>query len=417
MKRVLVIFLFVSTNIFSQPLFQEDFNYPVGNSLTSPWSNSSVIPVYINEGNLTYPGYNSDPGSSRIFLNYNNNNTALSASFSTISTGMVYCSFLVNLNSVLELSTTTSATTNYFFYFGGLSLYRAYLFIRKSGDNSYRIGIGNKFSSTPEYVPVDLAVNATNLIVAGYSFSGGTESASLWINPDLSGPEPAPDATVTLQAIGSVSKIILHQQTLTGDMYIDAIRVADSWSQAPLPVELVSFSAALVTGQVELKWNTKTEVNNYGFEVERSRDKQVWESIGFVNGAGNSNSEKWYSFFDKPGSSNVCYRLKQIDTDGSYTYSHVIEAILKTTGYELFRNYPNPFNPETKIRYSVSERGVVIIKIFDLLGNEVDELVNADHEPGEYSVNFNGKKLCSGLYIYCMRVNEFSKSEIMIFEK
>src|SRR5690606_23034945 len=99
----------------------------------------------------------------------------------------------------------------------------------------------------------------------------------------------------------------------------------------PLPVELSSFSAVIIGSSVKLNWQTETEINNYGFEIERkvgSSQSSIgnYEKIGFVNGNGNSNSPKQYTFTDEglmAGKYN--YRLKQIDDDGQFEYSKVIE--------------------------------------------------------------------------------------------
>jgi hypothetical protein len=132
----------------------------------------------------------------------------------------------------------------------------------------------------------------------------------------------------------------------------------------PTPVELISFYATVRNSVVILDWKTATEVDNYGFEIERSltpnpsqrEGTSNWEKFGFVSGYGNSNSLKEYSFKDsKLASGSYFYRLKQIDTDGSFSYSNVVNVTvdLTPTNFELSQNYPNPFNPSTKIRYAI----------------------------------------------------------------
>ncbi|OGU70036.1 MAG: hypothetical protein A2W30_04910, partial [Ignavibacteria bacterium RBG_16_36_9] len=185
-------------------------------------------------------------------------------------------------------------------------------------------------------------------------------------------------------------------------------------SETPLPVELTSFIAYVVGNSVKLKWQTATEVNNYGFEIERncSKDKEMWETIGFVEGHGNSNSPKSYSFTDKNpiGGSKFKYRLKQIDTDGKFEYSKVIEVDLGSPmNYELSQNYPNPFNPTTIIKCEIPELSFVTIKVYDVLGNEIATLVNEEKPAGEYEVEFNsnsdgGRNLPSGVYFYQLRI-------------
>lgn len=181
-----------------------------------------------------------------------------------------------------------------------------------------------------------------------------------------------------------------------------------------LPVELSSFSAAIIGQTIKLNWITVSEVNNYGFEIERKSDSNpIWDKIGFVAGNGNSNSIKIYSFIDPNlHSGKYSYRLKQIDNDGTYEYSKAIEVnfeIPKT--FYLSQNYPNPFNPTTIIKYTVPnvtqngiERDRVQLKIFDLLGNEVATLVNGYKPAGSYEVNFNAARLSSGIYFYRLQI-------------
>jgi hypothetical protein len=174
----------------------------------------------------------------------------------------------------------------------------------------------------------------------------------------------------------------------------------------PLPVELTSFTGMVENGFVVLKWNTATEIGSYGFEIER-REKNCncsWQTLGFVLGNGNSNTPKDYFYKDdinSPG--GYCYRLKMIDTDSKFDYSNEISISLEQPiRYELFQNYPNPFNPVTSIKYDIKDRGLVTLKVYDVLGDEVVTLINEEKEPGFYSVEFNGSSLSSGVYFYRM---------------
>ncbi len=202
-----------------------------------------------------------------------------------------------------------------------------------------------------------------------------------------------------------------------------------------LPVELTTFTADNLGGNIELKWNTATEVNNYGFDIERSQKTEVsaeggcasgassqnpqWLKIGFVKGNGNSNSPKNYSFIDdNPPSGNFEYRLKQIDNDGSFRYSNIVEAsFMKPNKFELFQNYPNPFNPTTTIQYAIPKSEHVTIKVYDELGKEVSSLVNENKEAGQYRVNFNGSNLASGIYYYRIAAGDFSEVKKLMLLK
>ena len=177
----------------------------------------------------------------------------------------------------------------------------------------------------------------------------------------------------------------------------------------PLPVELTSFTAKLIGKNVRLSWQTSTEINNFGFEVERFENSD-WVKIGFVNGNGNSNSPKDYSFIDDKVKTDgtIKYRLKQIDNDGQFEYSNVILVTFSPNESELFQNYPNPFNPSTSISWNSKVDAEVTIKIFDILGNEITTLLNEFEEAGNHKIDFNtsnlNSNLASGVYIYQIEI-------------
>ena len=194
-----------------------------------------------------------------------------------------------------------------------------------------------------------------------------------------------------------------------------------SWQNpggTPLPVELSTFSASVSSGTVTLKWQTATEVNNLGFDIERSSLNNTFNKIGFVPCSGNSNSPKNYSFTDEPsGGISFYYRLKQIDTDGKYEYSNIIEVDITPNNYWLSQNYPNPFNPSTKIKYAVPQTSAVILKVFDILGNEIETLVNEEKTVGDYEVEFDASNIPSGVYVYQLRTADFIQTKKMILVK
>jgi hypothetical protein len=174
-----------------------------------------------------------------------------------------------------------------------------------------------------------------------------------------------------------------------------------------LPVELSSFSAKVNSKSVELLWTTATELNNYGFEVERTSvgndqtTESDWNTVGFVEGNGTTNAPQEYSFIDKDAKGRVSYRLKQIDRDGEFTYSQAVEVIVSDVPlfFALEQNYPNPFNPSTTIGFTLQESGMTSLKIYDAIGREVATLVNENLEAGVYhQKTFDASKLSSGIY-------------------
>lgn len=183
----------------------------------------------------------------------------------------------------------------------------------------------------------------------------------------------------------------------SGPQWTDGIWDCDN---SPLPVELTLFTAETFNNEVILNWSTATEVDNYGFNVERSYDVS-WETIKFIEGHGNSNSPKYYEYKDKPTLAGTYkYRLKQIDVDGSYEYSDEVEIEINVNSYELYQNYPNPFNPSTTIKYEIKSATDVTLKIYDVIGNEVMSLVDMHQSAGVYYKDVNAIGLTSGIYIY-----------------
>jgi len=201
-----------------------------------------------------------------------------------------------------------------------------------------------------------------------------------------------------------------------------------------LPVELTSFTANQTSNSVTLTWQTVTEVNNYGFEIERQTVETLratsneWQTIGFVEGHGNSNSPKDYTFTDDllnlSLGLNLNYRLKQLDFDGNYKYSDVVEVKLveNVKAYKLEQNYPNPFNPSTVIKYSIptdvrGEMQEVRLTVYDILGNEVATLVKENQKSGNYEVKFDASNFSSGLYFYRISAGNFVDIKKMILIK
>ncbi len=187
-----------------------------------------------------------------------------------------------------------------------------------------------------------------------------------------------------------------------------------------LPVELTAFTAELKKNVVLLSWATATEVNNFGFQIQKQSSANAkWVDVAFIDGSGNSNSPKQYSYIDTDNVVEVVnYRLKQIDIDGVFEYSNVItvngSGLAKT---ELFQNYPNPFNPTTKISFSLSSFSVVKVSVYNSIGEKVADLVNGKMEAGNHSVSFYGDGLSSGVYIYKIETPNYTKSMKMLFMK
>ena len=187
-----------------------------------------------------------------------------------------------------------------------------------------------------------------------------------------------------------------------------------------VPVELVSFNSSVDRNIVSLSWSTATEINNRGFEIERSTDKANWTNIGFVEGKGTTSETQHYSYSDKitgSESSSFYYRLKQLDYNGTYEYSYIVQAEVGPVDFTLAQNYPNPFNPATTISYQLPVNSFVSLKVYDVLGNEVASLVNEQKAAGNYDVNFDASSLGSGVYFYTIKAGNFTQTKKMILMK
>jgi photosystem II stability/assembly factor-like uncharacterized protein len=186
-----------------------------------------------------------------------------------------------------------------------------------------------------------------------------------------------------------------------------------------LPVELTSFTALSQNQQVTLNWSTATEINNNGFEIQRSIANSEFVTIGFVKGVGTSTTQQEYSYADKNlTDGKYSYRLKQIDYNGLYEYSNAIEVDVRSLdNYSLEQNYPNPFNPSTKIAYVLKEKTNVKILVMNALGEEVAALVNQTQEQGYHQLDFNASNLPSGIYFYSLQTDNFSETKKMLLMK
>ncbi len=441
MKRLVVVsilFLILTGTAISQSLLlEENFDYPEGNLIdvsSNFWkegSNTSVK-IQVVPGSLTYSNYPSSNIGNKIELNGGvESREDVYATFDTQSGDgtSVYASFLLNVTDLTSVITEGDRFLNLNESNSGSA--RCCVLIRTGSNSSnYQLGIGKtNYSTSNVWYSTDLDINTVYLVVISYTFvsGSGNDIVRLWLNPDLSGTIPAPILESSNGTDGNdIGAVYLDQKAASGQEIIDGLRIATDWSLAPLPVELSSFTASVRNNSVRLNWRTETEVMNYGFEVERalsinnSSDEIHYGKIGFVAGNGNSNKPHNYKFWDKKLeiAGRYFYRLKQIDNDGNFEYSNPVEVLYyDNTGYRLKQNFPNPFNPVTKIEYIIPEQSFVTIKVYDILGKELKTLVNKNLGAGSHSVNFEPGNLPSGFYIYSITAGNFIDVKKMLYLK
>lgn len=194
-----------------------------------------------------------------------------------------------------------------------------------------------------------------------------------------------------------------------------------------IPVELSSFNAVQSGDAILIIWKTATETNNKGFYLERRKNTESWKNISFVKGMGTSVNVNEYSVSDIIKSNGkYCYRLRQIDYDGTerIVAETEVDFSIIPKAHSLSQNFPNPFNPVTKIKYVVGgdNETTVRLKIFNLLGKDLAVLVNEKQAPGNYEVELNLNRyglssLASGVYFYQLSVNNVLQTKKFILNK
>jgi len=401
---------------------EENFDYTTGQVLTdvSLWKNHSGTGTFltVESGSLSYSGYPaSGVGNSTRTVGGSGSREDINRIF-TEQSGNVYAGVLVNVSAA-------TSTADYFFHFSEMmpsTNFRCRVFVQDNGAGGFQFGI-SKGTSTITMAPGTYSYNTTYLLVVKYEMvgdlTGNDDVAKLFINPDLTAAEPTADATSTdVISDSHIAGVCLTQGAQAYDVQVDGIRVSTSWENI-LPVELSSFSAASKNNGVALSWTTATEINNAGFEIERKSEKSDWNKIAFVDGKGTTSSVQNYTFFDgNLTAGKYQYRLKQIDFDGSFEYSNVVEVIVNTPSkFELSQNYPNPFNPSTKISFSLPQTGHVSLKVYNALGQEVAQLINGVKEAGIHTIEFNAGNLNSGIYFYKLESGNLNQVKKMMLVK
>ncbi|MEO8209395.1 MAG: T9SS type A sorting domain-containing protein [bacterium] len=223
------------------------------------------------------------------------------------------------------------------------------------------------------------------------------------------------------------STLIINDTTAIGLAGDEVILIHSN--ESLLPVELSAFTSSVQKNDVTLHWTTSMELNNSGFEIERStfrsQSSEDWMKIGFINGNGTTSSPNNYEFSDRGlNSGKYNYRLKQIDFNGNYEYFNLTDEVVigLPNKFSLSQNYPNPFNPATNIKFDIISDGRhqsanVKLIIFDMTGKEVEVLVKEELTPGNYEVEWNAASYSSGVYFYKLQSGSFVETKKMLLTK
>jgi len=241
-------------------------------------------------------------------------------------------------------------------------------------------------------------INQWEMLTFDYSDGIGQFAATLTIIPDFS-PDP---------------------RTYASTSYFDNIDFG-----SPVPVELTSFTANYNNNTAQLKWSTATELNNMTFEIQRSTAGSAFITIGFIEGTGTTTESNNYSYTDRTISPSTIYsyRLKQIDFDGTYAYSNLVNlGASLPLNFELAQNYPNPFNPSTTISFGLPVNSSVSLDVYNLIGEKVTSVYQGELNAGNHEYNFDASNLPSGIYVYILNavghdLNQFTASKKMTLLK
>jgi len=460
MKKLLLFLLFIFLNIqlFSQAPWNYNFGTGTGVFNTPSTSSTSFLPtpasgtafVYIgNAGGaftLSNPGTSLGTGSELVGTAANGDAKGSINKFSIYNITNPSPAFSLRFSIRLDGGEDLSEWLLYIgdgsdpgFYDNDVPYFSSTIFTgikwqftTTTAINTY-VNLGSSWTATtsPSWNMVeatdytfDIFANNTGSSIS-YTYQGVSQqvaagSYDIWLNGVLvrhndsrggfTGPNISSFAFVGRLSSGNAATI-----------YLDDFSYSNLIENGPLPVELTSFTSSIIGNSVNLKWETATEVNNYGFDVERSSENSGWQKIGFVAGSGNSNSPKDYSFTDNPsGGTTFSYRLKQIDVNGTSKYYDAITINLSNASSEpqLLQNSPNPFNPSTIIKFYIPNTSDVTIRVYDMLGREVTTLINKQTTGGYHNVYWNGKdskgeNVASGVYLYRLTAGSFSETRKM----
>ncbi len=277
-------------------------------------------------------------------------------------------------------------------------------------------GLSSASDGQSSGTPVTDLQGQTGTLTEGMNFTGSTQPNNTWI--DLYTPNSSGALSFVQTGVGNVGvqcEGTSGQRTFCFSYALsyltdgsspttraDLLNQVEGFFNLQVPVELISLSADVVNNSIQLSWQTATETNNRGFEIERSADNKTFTKVGFVPGRGTTTEKSSYSYIDKDAQEGrLYYRLKQVDFDGSFEYSKAVEINYAVpVEFSLSQNYPNPFNPSTRINFGLAADSKVSIKVYNLLGQQVAAPLSGEYAAGRHEVNFNASSLSSGIYFY-----------------
>ena len=297
---------------------------------------------------------------------------------------------------------------------------------------------GELFPTFHIYFDATVQDNTSSRVAVGYEIQFENNGNALPTSPtDLF------HVSIEILSESEAAGLSFHQPSMTGQQFEDDNTIqyspvtASDTDDSSLPVELTSFSSELESGFVTLKWTTESEINNLGFEVYRALEEEgdyldiaSYKTNTDLQGQGTSSSRHDYVYSDRTAEPETTYwyKLADIDYSGNTIFHDPISIEVPINTPEKFRllqNFPNPFNPDTQIRFDVPDKGEkvkIAIEIYNNLGQRVRTLSNREYEAGFHQLTWDGKndynqQLVSGVYFLLLKNKFYVKTQKMLMLK
>ena len=419
MKKIILTFwLFLISIVLlnSELLLNENFTFE-GYLDVNGWSQHSGTTDRIDTiTGLNFPGYISSGFGNAALVDGTSQD--VNRTFTSQSSGSVYVSFLINVQSSGTTYPIHIATS-------GVGSFKGRLFMINDDSGDFEFGLSHGSSTADIQTTNDYSFNTTYLIVLKYAFVAGADNDEISMYVITTGfpidepvtPTLGPEVGTDVSEIGT---ICLRQSSGIPEFVIDGIRVGTKWDDAPLPVNLSSFYAVYSGGTPTLYWTTQSEESNDYWNVYRGTNEN-YETAAQINaepvpGNGTTNYASDYIYVDAEPvvqNSTYWYWIEDVSTDGE-TVVHepiTLDVPFEDTPntydiYGLHQNYPNPFNPSTSISFNLDEDSNVELIIYNVKGEKIKSIFN-DHVYAD-QVNSaiwdgndaNGKQVSSGVYFY-----------------
>lgn len=262
---------------------------------------------------------------------------------------------------------------------------------------------------------------------------------NLWSTVVLLSPPLNTATRVGYKLLSTTVQIRFVFTKVSGNLSLDDVKIT---GLPALPVELINFTGSISDGKLHLNWQTATETNNYGWEVENRKSalrqaqgpgpstplrdhtstgsvSDEWKVLGFVAGKGTTTQIQSYSFSSLVPRllSPAVFRLKQIDLDGTVSYSPEIELSQAPDGFVLIKAYPNPFNPETKLEINLPRESEINLVLYNSLGQQIAILDSGKKDAGLHFYTISGNPLSSGVYFVTLSAGKQKKSVKLVLLK